>query len=355
MKIVIVNTHIEDQIGGSQIQCDLIAEELYVRGHDVIYLAIDKENEYKRPYKIQPVYRASREISEKIIRLNPDIVYWRFNKKFLYKCLKNISAAGIKIIYAVSNIKDLQAYTYTWSGGINFSNLLNYLKKNALERINYEGIKFADGVTVNNEEHLRLISNSNRLYVPNAISDKKADFEWKKPFVLWVANVKNRKRPEIFVQLAEKFKDINVDFLMIGDLTDAHYGWIREQDKVPDNFYYLGTKPLEGVNGALHKSLFLVTTSTPEGFSNNIIQAWLLGKPVIALEFDPGGLIKKKKLGYVANNNMKILEEKTRRLIENEALRKEKGARAFKFAKNYFSKEKTLNRLESFMKEIAKN
>ncbi|MCC5931454.1 MAG: glycosyltransferase family 4 protein [Cyclobacteriaceae bacterium] len=352
MRIVIVNTHIGDQIGGSQIQCDLIAEKLHERGHDVTYLAIGKKNEYKRPYKIKSSNWDSTEISDNIIRLNPDILYWRFNKKFLYKSLKKVSKAGIKIIYAVSNIKDLQPYSESWNRKNSFKKTFSFLKRSLLSRINYEGIKYVDGVTVNNEEHLELVSDKKGIYVPNAISNKRVDFVWEKPFVLWVANVKTRKRPEIFIQLAKKIKDINVNFLMIGDLTGANYHWVKKPDLLPDNFFYLGAKSLEEVNGALHKSLFLVTTSTPEGFSNNIIQAWLQKKAVIAYEFDPGGLIESEKLGYVVKKNTDLLEVKTRELIENDELRKNIGIRAYEFAESYFSSDKTLNRLEDFMKEI---
>ncbi|MCG2590668.1 hypothetical protein [Rhodohalobacter sulfatireducens] len=42
MKIAVVNTHFVDEIGGSQLQCDLKADELEKRGYDVTYLAIKK-------------------------------------------------------------------------------------------------------------------------------------------------------------------------------------------------------------------------------------------------------------------------------------------------------------------------
>lgn len=222
-------------------------------------------------------------------------------------------------------------------------------------RYNHFGFKYIDGLTTNNKEHLKYSPVEKKKYIPNAITDKQVELEWDTPFVFWVANIKNRKRPEIFIDAAKHFEKEGVDFLMVGKISDHKFDWIKNPDKTPSNFFYLGPKTVEEVNGMLSDSLFLVTTSTPEGFSNNLIQAWLQGKPTVSFELDPGGLIASKNLGYVCNSSTKIFLEAIENLLTNKDIRKEIGNEAGKFADSYFSKEKTIDLLESFMQEIYKS
>lgn len=355
MEIVLVNTHFVDEIGGSQLQCDLIADELYKRGYDVTYLAIDKKTEYKRNYKVIGVERNSSAIGKKILQIDPDIVYWRFNKKYFYRSVKALCKKQIKIIFAVSNVRDLQPYNSSWRGELTPFNLFQYVQKNLVSRYNHLGFKYVDALTVNNDEQIDMAEVQFKRYIPNAITTEKKEFNWKNPYVLWVANLKKRKRPEMFVKLSKRFESSGVDFLMIGKLSGDSYEWITKAEKTPSNLHYLGAKDVEVVNAALAKSYFLVTTSTTdEGFSNNIIQAWLQKKPVVAYEFDPGGMIEEQNLGFIAKSDFEELSEMTRKLIENESLRRFLGGKAFEFATQHFSTEKTVDKLESLFKEITK-
>ena len=353
MRIVVVNTHMSDHIGGSQLQCDLIAEGLYSKGHEIIYLAIDKKSNYKTSYKTVGVERSSEQIANKIIELNPDIVYWRFNKRYIKKTFKKISSHGIKIIFASSNIKDLKAWSEPFPLKKTFSSLRKYFKGNLLSTYNYTGFKYVHGITVNNEEQLNLSPSKKTAYIPNAISTERRSFTWGKPYVLWVANIKKRKRPDLYVKLAEELKEMDVDFLMIGGMADRKFQWIADKDQTPPNLHYLGEVSFEEVNGAIAGSLLLAATSTPEGFSNNIIQSWLQEKPVVAYEFDPGGLIEQNKLGFVAHSDFRIFKRQIVELISNEKKRTKIGAKAKNFASEYFSTEYSVDTLEKFMLELV--
>ncbi len=53
----------------------------------------------------------------------------------------------------------------------------------------------------------------------------------------------------------------------------------------------------------IYNSKALISTSPMEGFPNIFIEAWACGLPVLSLSFDPGDVIKKEKLGFVADGD----------------------------------------------------
>lgn len=355
LSICIVNTHFFDTVGGSQLQCDIIAEELQKRGHKVTYLAVDgKDKTYNTSYSVVGVKRNGGLIGKKISNIDPDILYWRFNKKFFYKSLKSSANNNMKVVFAVSNIRDLQPLSATLRSPISIQNFKNYVLKNIVSLFNHLGFFYVDALTVNNENQLDLSIKSTKIYVPNATNVKSDIFKWHKPFVLWVANIKDRKQPELFVKLARNFVHKEVDFLMMGKIEDQKYEWLQDQNKVSENFHYLGSQPIEKVNGALKESLFLVTTSTPEGFSNNIIQAWLQATPVVAYEFDPGGLIQEHELGYVSSGDFNRFSENVEKMIDDVNLRTHLGEKSLEFACDHFSTNKTIDLLENLFYNILK-
>ena len=48
----------------------------------------------------------------------------------------------------------------------------------------------------------------------------------------------------------------------------------------------------------------MISTSPMEGFPNIFVEAWACGIPVFSLSFDPGGVIRKERLGEVADGNI---------------------------------------------------
>jgi glycosyltransferase involved in cell wall biosynthesis len=319
-------------------------------------LAIDKKaKNYNRAYSVVGVERSSESVSSEILRLNPDIIYWRFNKRLFYNSVKKVAGTGVKIIFAVSNIKDLYPYGSPMLKGWTLRDFKSYLKKITANRYNFMGFRYVAGITTNNKDHLHYSPVVKKKYIPNAITDEIIPFTWNKPYVSWIANIKKRKRPEIYVDVAKHFENRGIDFLMVGKIADDSYDWLSHNENLPSNLHYLGTKTVEEVNGILKNSLILITTSTPEGFSNNLIQAWLQRKPTISFEFDPGGLIEQEGLGYVCKSEYDLFLNKIDIILNNSTLREQIGNRAGNFADNYFSKKKTIDLIESFMLEIYEN
>jgi len=357
MKILIINKHILDSLGGSEIQCDIIARELQKKGHDILYFAINgKRKGYNTSYKIIPRFLSEKTISKVCKQFKPDIIYWRYNKNHLLKILKEIKKYNIPIVFSVSHISDVKRWHVREKIKINsiknIKSTILTLRQSVINFYNHRAFNYVDGLISLNSNYLNIAPVARQIFIPNSsVEDKTIPFSWPKNFCVWVANIKPRKNPEKFVELAYKLNYSKIDFLMIGEMQSDKYNWIYDSKHTPSNFYYLGPKSIEEVNGILKESLFLVHTCEPEGFSNNFIQAWIQSKPVISLYFDPCGYISQKKIGYVSRNMNKFVKD-TIELVENEKLRNEIGNRAKKFAQENFSPEKNISLLESFLKQV---
>ena len=159
------------------------------------------------------------------------------------------------------------------------------------------------------------------------------------------------KNPTLYIKAAEELRDEPVDFLMIGKIQDPSYHYMEEQDQLPQNLCYLGIRDLNEINSILRNSLFLVNTCDPEGFSNNLIQAWLQEKPTISLFFDPDGFIERNEVGYFSKS-FDMMCKHIQLLVENPGLRNEMGRRAGRLARELFSPEKNTRKQEAFLKKV---
>lgn len=357
LSVAIVNQHVADALGGSEIQCDLIARGLMERGHRVTYLAVGGAagRAYNTPYLVTPVARTAPAIADACLRVSPDVVYWRFNKHCFADAVEPIHRAGIPLVFSVSHVRDVSRW-YLQPGfwrGLRLRTVRRALKESYRLFREHRGFDCVAGLVTNNPDYLGRVPVAVQEYIPNSMSTAAEPFEWPRPFCLWVANVKARKQPERYVELARALSDSGTDFLMVGKIQDTRYRALLSRENAPPNFRYLGERSLEEVNGILASSLFLVHTCLPEGFSNNMIQAWLQGRAVVSLAFDPAGLIVSHGLGFYAAGNMSAFVDQTRHLIDDERLRCEIGARARAFGSSNFSAEKNIDRLADLLRRVA--
>ncbi|MEX1013850.1 MAG: glycosyltransferase family 4 protein [Candidatus Paceibacterota bacterium] len=358
MKILIINQHKDDFLGGSELQCDIIANYLTKFGHEVIYGAVNARKEkYDTIYQVYPLNHFNIfTLFSFFRRNNPDVIYWRFDRnKFLLSVLI-AKILNIKFVFSVAHIDNLKIYPIKQIE----SDLHNKLRSIAsnIKRffgiINYLGFYFVDGIIVNNADWLESIPSfiDKRITIRNSMSlTLSKEFQWERPFVLWVANIKKAKNPEDYIRLTDKLKDFNVDLLMVGKIQGREYNKILTKDNLPDNFYYLGPKTFPEVNSILKESLFLVHTCSPEGFPNIFIQAWLLGKPTITLYFDPENIIEREGLGLYSGEFNNFVED-TKRLLKNKKKRHEMGEKAREFSRQNFRPETNIKQLETFLKNI---
>ena len=112
--------------------------------------------------------------------------------------------------------------------------------------------------------------------------------------VLWIANFKSTKQPEVFLDIVERLTaNPQIHFTMIGQpySTQSKQNEFDKKIRNLPNLSYLGPLTQAEVEDRLGQGHLLVNTSKWEGFSNTFIQAWMRSVPVLTLGVDPDGLL----------------------------------------------------------------
>jgi len=141
--------------------------------------------------------------------------------------------------------------------------------------------------------------------------------------IMWIANYRPVKHPEIFIELSRKIDD---SFVMIGGIgnrcTEREYALINEKAK-NNNIEILGSLGYSETDKLLSGAKLLVNTSESEGLSNTFLQAWRRGIPVVSF-VDPDDMIKRNNLGLVVNNFTELVsavEKLKKGITEDESVR----------------------------------
>lgn len=358
MTILILNHHFQDVVGGSEIQCDLIAKGLIQRGHEVVYLAINgRQTVYDVPYRVHVGTLAWITLKRIVAEFRPDVAYWRFNKRHFLFTMLLLTCLRVPVVFAISHQNDVNKWAHkvrqngaTWREKL--ARLRMIWRPALASRINHLGYCFVAGVVAQLHQQTGKLPVQREVVIANSVDGSAAPFTWEKPFVLWAASVKASKNPEQFLALARSLQDLPVDFLMVGDIVHRSYRDLIEPAEALPNFHYLGVKTYHELNGMLRQARLLAHTCEPEGFPNIMIQAWMQGTPTVSLYYDPDRMIERYQLGFCSGTFEKFQQD-VRMLVTNAALREEIGQRARRFAQAHFKLDENIHQLEMFLSEIA--
>lgn len=163
--------------------------------------------------------------------------------------------------------------------------------------------------------------------------------------VLWIANWKSVKQPEVFVRLASELGgNQNARFIMLGR-TDRYKELVEKAKK--NDVEVMGEIANEQVNELLARSHILVNTSQQEGFSNTFIQAWLRRVSVVSLQVDPDNILQREQIGFCSGSFEKLVQD-TKRLITDQKLRDNMGDKAREYAMKHHSLHNMKQMLQVF-------
>ncbi|MBL8270356.1 glycosyltransferase family 4 protein [Steroidobacter sp.] len=149
--------------------------------------------------------------------------------------------------------------------------------------------------------------------------------------VLWVANLRPVKRPEIVLELARRLP--NVRFTLAGGAlpgAEDYYRTVLDAASAIPNVICPGAVPYTDVGAMFSRAKLFLNTSEIEGFPNTFLQAWVRAVPVVAF-FDPDSLIKQRQLGH-AVTDLDDMVRAIERLLADDAERERIGERARAYA-----------------------
>jgi len=171
-----------------------------------------------------------------------------------------------------------------------------------------------------------------------------------KPTVCYVARLDRRKRPELFFDMATKFRD--VEFLVLGKSRDV--AWerrLREQYGSLPNVNMLGfvdqfTDPRH--EETLAKSWVLVNTATREALPNSFIEATSHACAILS-EVDPDGFAS--EFGYHAADG--DFEAGLRYLLTNDNWRRH-GQRGYQYTLDTFEIGRSMDLHEAIYSSLLR-
>jgi glycosyltransferase involved in cell wall biosynthesis len=354
--VFISKTHISRGIGGAEVQADLLAQELVKNRWKVYYVTFNgiHSGSYNN-YELIIVAQTKNKFYKTLKGINADIYYQKGRKELTHWTFEFCKENNKRFIFAASmNIDCLKHKFHNRHRGTPKQVIRNmlYLRKNKKhDDISLQAMLNADVVLSQTEHQKKLFKQNiglNSIVFPNLhpLPSKQETFFNANPVVLWLANLKEWKQPEVYLRLVRGLANENCIFKMAGKIYSEKYKkLIQKTKKINPNFEYLGTISFEESNKLIGESDFFVNTSKgQEGFPNTFIQAWLRGVPTVSLQFDPDDMITKYQLGFVANNNYEELKKGVKELILDEELRLKLSENAKTFSTEKFSVEKNIGR-----------
>jgi glycosyltransferase involved in cell wall biosynthesis len=169
--------------------------------------------------------------------------------------------------------------------------------------------------------------------------------------VLWVANFRAVKQPDLAIELARRLPHLR--FFVVGGGQEQYAQRMRQAERELSNLTMTGPVAYDAVSAYFDRARIFLNTSSLEGFPNTFVQAWMRGIPVISF-FDPDGLIARQGLGC-AVGNLDAMTNALRDLAVDDARRLSIGERAARFATQNYSANAVARRyLELFAAHFGK-
>jgi len=345
---ILVPTHWDFIMGGAQYQAKILIDRLIQRGGYEIYYLANRVNPLITPseYKIVKIgdsvrfkyYRDAPQLLGALRDIKPDVIWQHVGCAYTGIAAYYAKGCMCRFVWHIASDKE-DVIPLKFSFSVKY--FLQIIDKKILEY----GIRRSDAIIAQTKTQFDLLKLNYKLEPTSVIANFHPEpteciEKSKKIKVLWVANFKRLKQPEIFIQLAQELSDLkNVEFLMIGAAhVDVQWQQMQEEQiSAIENLHYLGEMPQEEVNLLFAASHILVNTSEYEGFSNTFIQAWMRKVPVLSLIVNPDNVFDNEFLGNCAFGSYQDLKKYTIEMITNDVKRERIGEQAYVHALENYS------------------
>ncbi len=315
-RICIVNPF--EHGGGAEYQIEQLIEALVRSGeYEIHYLThfVD-ERERARAYQVSRIGRGgpiprfgylmeARSLYRRLREIDPCIIYQRVACGYTGVCAFYARRRGIPLVWHVAHDTDVTPQLLDRGRNI----LRLGLEKWAVRW----GARHASRIVVQTQHQADLLLNNYArradAVIPNFHPPAAETIDKSGPLtVIWIANLKTWKQPEVFIRLANSLSNCPaVRFVMVGAsaVTPDNDHWQRalmRSINSATNLQYVGQKTQEEVNELLARAHIFVNTSLHEGFPNTFIQAWLRDVAIVSLQVDPDHVLDRDGVGIVARS-----------------------------------------------------
>ena len=169
--------------------------------------------------------------------------------------------------------------------------------------------------------------------------------------ILWVGNTRPHKRPELFVQLAERLPQYRFRLVGGSSVDDVDFARLRVYAARLENLELTGFVPYASVEAQFDRASMIINTSPAEGFPNTYLQAWSRRMPSIGL-FDIGARFEGASVGcYVAD--LDAMAEMVVRLKTDPTFWQSEGRRAAAYVAKNNSVAKVVDRYEAIFNQMV--
>jgi len=159
--------------------------------------------------------------------------------------------------------------------------------------------------------------------------------------VLWVSNIQRLKRPNMFLELAQRLPTLAAS--MVGGAqpkTRRLFERVRSAASRVSNVTFHGPLPYRATQRLFDRARVFVNTSEIEGFPNTFLQAWVRGIPVVSF-FDPDGVIQREGLGQTVAS-VEEMAATVQRLAVDPQLWAETSARCLAYTARRYGEDQTV-------------
>ena len=343
---IVMGSHWTRQMGGSQYQAKCILDALLADGRwDVHYVASMVDGGFEPVgYTIHAIGKQeglrrfggllwdAPSLRRTLDSIHPDLVYQRGSKAYTGLVARFCQRQTCPFVFHIAHDDDVRLLSTV-------PLLRHSINKLIDKRLGDYGIRHARAVIAQTEYQSGLLLQNfgmpADLIAPNfhPLPDDPVDKMIGATRVVWVANFKRSKRPELFVDLAESMSECpDIRFVMIGRSGNPtlYEGLHRRIDSLP-NLEYRGELPISAVNEELSRSHLFVSTSSIEGFPNTFIQAWMRRVPVLSMDVDPDNVLRDQGVGVICHD-IQEMRQQVARLAKDNAARQRIGELAQNWA-----------------------
>jgi glycosyltransferase involved in cell wall biosynthesis len=315
--------------GGAEFQISLLIDALAAAGnYEIHYLThVVDGRDRSRSYQVSRIGAGgaiprlgylmdARSLYRTLAAIGPAVIYQRVACAYTGICAAYARRRSVPMIWHVAHDTDVTPLLLDRSRNLVRARLEKWA-------VSY-GARRATQIVVQTEHQAELLKRYYRrapaAVIPNFHRPATETMDKSGPLtVVWIANLKPWKRPEVFVRLAASCRD-------------RAAGASRWQKSLArgiessTNLQYLGERSHQEVNELLARAHIFVNTSLHEGFPNTFIQSWQRDVVVVSLSVDPDHVLERRQVGVAAHSEAALIAA-VRDLLDRPELRAAYAAR----------------------------